>query len=148
MSKLISILILSLLFSVPALSAQRVIDCNIVHKLHHDGDTISATYKLHMADNIGSMIIYGIFARGEKKSIISRQVIFKYTSADDIGYQLTSEKIISLSGETVKPELINKHYPLFFSQGDMQLFLTVRDFSKYSLAMTFASDIMFVCSKP
>jgi len=101
-----------------------------------------------MAGNIGSMIIYGTFAQGEKKSIISRQVIFKYTSVDDVGYNLTSKKIISLSGETVNPELINKHYPLFFSQGDMQLFLTVRDFSKYSLAMTFASDIMFVCSKP
>jgi len=148
MGKLISFFLLTLLFSAPALSVQRVIDCQIVHKLHHDGDVISATYKLHMADNTGTMIIYGIFDEAGKKSIISRQVIFNYKSVDDTGYQLISTKIISLSGETVKPESMSKHYPLFFSQGNMQLFLTVREFSKYSLAMTFASDILFVCSKP
>lgn len=148
MSKIISILMLCLLFSAPAFSNQRVIDCNIVHKLHHNGDIISATYKVHMADNTGTMIIYGIFARGETKSIISRQVIFNYKSLDDTGYQLTSDKVIPLSGETVKPELMNKHYPLFFTRSGMQLFLTVHEFSKYSLSMTFSSDIMFVCSKP
>lgn len=148
MNKFSSAVLIVALYACPAVSAQKVIDCNIVHKLHHGNDTISVTYKLHMARNTGTVVMYGIFDEGNKKSVISRQVLFHYKSVDDTGYQLTSDKIISFSGETVDPESMRMHYPLFFLKGGMQLFMSIRDFSPYSLAISFVSDVLFICSKP
>lgn len=139
---------LAALYASPALSAEKVIDCNINHKLHHGNHTVSVTYKLHMVKNSGTVVMYGIFDEGNKKSVISRQVLFHYKSVDETGYQLTSDRIISFSGETVHPESMRMHYPLFFLKGGMQLFMSIREFSPYSLAISFVSDVLFICSKP
>jgi len=148
MNKFSSAVLIVALYACPTVSAQKVIDCNIIHKLHHGNDTLSVTYKLHMARNTGTVVMYGIFDEGNKKSVINRQVLFHYKSVDDTGYQLTSDKIISFSGETVHPESMRMHYPLFFLDGGMQLFMSIRDFSPYSLAISFVSDVLFICSKP
>lgn len=148
MNKFISAVMLAALYACPAVGAVKVIDCNIIHKLRHGNDTVSVTYKLHMAKNSGTVVMQGVFDEGNKKSVISRQVLFHYKSMGDTGYQLTSDKIISFSGETVHPESMRMHYPLFFLKGGMQLFMSIREFSPYSLAISFVSDVLFICSKP
>ncbi|SNY61502.1 hypothetical protein [Enterobacter sp. CC120223-11] len=148
MNKFFAAIIIAVVYSASAVSAEKVIDCKITHTLHHDVDTVSITYKLHMADNIGTMIMYGIFDEAGKKSIISRQVMFDYKSVDDTGYQLVSKEIISFSAETVSLDAMQRHYPGFFLKEGMHLFMSISDFSEYSLAISYVSDVLFICSKP
>lgn len=140
------ILIVTVVLAYNHIRTDRNISCLAVQSTTHGDLYMHGSFEFLFNNGRGSLKINGNTEFAGRVNIVSRQIFFIYTRFGS-DFILKSQQIqLMNNGDTaIANKDFNHHFPVFFSQEEKQLALTIRQDRIENLVMYFADVPAFYC---
>ena len=135
------------IFSPSISYAHFSINCRAKHTLHHDNLIIIAFYHFILTKDRGIISVNGKLSYEGVETIIGRSVYFDYSIVGEDNYVSKTFKVIKIPSDNTPDEIMEQHYPLFFTQKNKTLLINIKKNSLDSYLISFVRTPLFYCAK-
>lgn len=134
-----------LLIITPPTYSESTINCRAKHSLYHDNTKIVAFYHFIINKNDGILSINGKINSNGMETVISRNIYFSYDLMSQSNYIGKSSKIAKIPADNTPDNIMEKHYPLFFTKEGKILPLNITQGPSGSYLISFIRTPLFYC---
>lgn len=127
--------------------AEESINCSARHSLFHESTSIVAFYHFILNKNHGAVLINGKLNHDGVETIISRSIYFNYENISADNYIVKSYNITKIPVDNTADDIMEKHFPQFFTKTDTQLYLNIKKMPSDSYLISFFRTPLFYCMK-
>lgn len=93
------------------------------------------------------VLINGKLSHDGTESTISRNIYFKYKSIPPDNFLAESNNITKIPADNTPDEIMEEHYPIFFTKKGMPLHLNIKKTAPTSYLISFFKTPLFYCTK-
>lgn len=148
MKRLFSFALLLLSMSgVWSAHAEESINCSAKHSLFHGSTSVIAFYHFILNKNHGAVLINGKLNNDGAETIISRSIYFNYEHISADNYIAKSYNITKIPVDNTADDIMEQHFPQFFTKTDTQLYLNIKKMPSGSYLISFFRTPLFYCMK-
>lgn len=141
------VLLLLSISGAGSVHAEESINCSAKHSLFHGSTSVVALYHFILNKNHGAVLINGKLNNDGVETIISRSIYFNYENISADNYIVKNYNITKIPVDNTSDDIMEKHFPQFFTKTNTQLYLSIKKMSSGSYLISFFRTPLFYCMK-
>lgn len=146
--KKLSLIVFTLIFIVTSRLSRAEVDinCRAKHTLSHGDVNIVAFYHFLLSKHMGVVSINGKLTYNGVETTIGRAVYFNYSILNTGNYVAKSYNVVKIPTDNSPDEVVENHYPLFFTENDKSLLIRIKNVSVEGYIISFVRTPLFYCT--